>query len=68
MLCNRHVALPAFEAGFKKLLLSLFWASLVAQTVKNLLAMQKTQIQFLGWKNPVEKGMITHPNILVFYR
>ena len=56
MLCNRHVTLLAFEAGFKKLLLSLFWASLVAQTVKNLPAMQKTWIQSLGWKDPLEKG------------
>ena len=68
MLCNRHVTLLAFEAGFKKILLSLFWASLVAQTVKNLPAMQKTWIQSLGWKDPLEKGMITHSNILVFYR
>ena len=31
--------------------------SLVVQTVKNLPAMQKTQVLSLGWENPLEKGM-----------
>ena len=31
-------------------------ASLVAQLGKNLLAIQETQIQFLGWEDPLEKG------------
>ena len=31
-------------------------ASLVAQMVKNLPAMLETQVQFLGWENPLEKG------------
>ena len=31
-------------------------ASLVAQLVKNLPAMQETPVQFLGWKDPLEKG------------
>ena len=30
--------------------------SLVAQLVKNLPAMQKTQVQSLGWKDPVGEG------------
>ena len=30
-------------------------ASLVAQMVKNLPAMQETQVQFLGWEDPLEK-------------
>ena len=34
-------------------------ASLVAQTVKNLPAMQETQVQSLGWEDPLEKGMTT---------
>ena len=29
------------------------WASLVAQLVKNLPAMQETQVQSLGWKDPL---------------
>ena len=31
-------------------------ASLVAQTVKNLPAMQETQVQFLGWEDPPGEG------------
>ena len=36
------------------------WTSLVAQTVKNLSAMQETQVRSLGMKDPLEKGMATH--------
>ena len=36
------------------------WASLVAQIVKNLLAVQETWVQPLGWEDPMEKGMATH--------
>ena len=39
--------------------------SLVAQTVKNLPAIQETWVQSLGLKDPLEKGMATHCNILV---
>ena len=39
-------------------------ASLVAQMVKNLLAMQETQVQSLSWEDPLEKGMATHSSIL----
>ena len=30
----------------------------MAQTVKNLLAMQDTQVQSLGWDDPLEKGWV----------
>ena len=33
------------------------WASLVAQTVKNLPAMQETQVWFLSQEDPLEKGI-----------
>ena len=36
------------------------WASLVAQMVKNLPAMQETQVQSLGLEDPLEKKMVTH--------
>ena len=39
-------------------------ASLVAQLVKNRPAMQDTQVQSLGWEDPLEKGMATHSSIL----
>ena len=36
------------------------WASLLAQLVKNLSAMQETWVQSLGWEDPLEKGKATH--------
>ena len=39
-------------------------ASLVAQMVKNLLAMQETWVWSLAWEDPLEKGMATHSSIL----
>ena len=41
-------------------------ASLVAQLVKNLPAMQETWVQSLGQKDPLEKAMATHSNILAW--
>ena len=43
----------------------IFGASRVAQTVKNLPAMQETQVPSLGREDPLEKGMATHCSILV---
>ena len=43
-----------------------FWASLVAQMIKNLLAVQKTLVQSLGWEDPLEKEMATHSSILTW--
>ena len=40
--------------------------SLVAQMVKNLPAMQKTQIWSLSWKDPPEKGKANHSSILTW--
>ena len=39
------------------------WASLVAQTLKNPPAVQKTWVQSLGWEDPLEKGMADHSSI-----
>ena len=41
-------------------------ASLVAQMVKNLPAMQETWVRFLGRQDPLEKGMATHSSILAW--
>ena len=43
-----------------------FRASLVAQMVKNPPAMQETQVQSLGWEDPLEKEMATHSSILAW--
>ena len=37
-----------------------YWASLLAQLVKNLPAMQETPVRFLGREDPLEKGQATH--------
>ena len=42
------------------------WASLVAQMVKNLPAMQETWVQSLGWEDPLEECLATHSSILAW--
>ena len=41
-------------------------ASLIAQSVKSLPAMQETQVQFLGQEDPLEKARATHSSILAW--
>ena len=41
-------------------------ASLMAQLVKNLPAMQEIQVQSLGWEDLLEKEMATHSSILAW--
>ena len=43
--------------------LQYFWASPLAQLVKNQPAMQETWAQSLGWEDPLEKGNATHSSI-----
>ena len=38
----------------------------MAQMVKNLPAMQETQVPSLGWEDPLEKGMATHSSIFAW--
>ena len=45
---------------------SVLGASLVAQSVKNLPAMQETHVQSLGWEDPLEKKMATHSSSLAW--
>ena len=45
---------------------SINWASLVAQTVKNPLAVQETCIRSLGWEDPLEESTATHSSILAW--
>ena len=44
--------------------LQYYWASLVAQLVKNLPAMWETWVLSLAWEDPLEKGKSTHSTIL----
>ena len=41
-------------------------ASLVAQMVKNLPAMQETWVRYLIWEDSLEKGLATHSSILAW--
>ena len=38
----------------------------MAQTVKNVPAMQETGVRSLGWEDPLEKEMATHSSILAW--
>ena len=46
--------------------ISSYWASLVAQLVKNLPAMRDIWVRSLGWEDPLKKGKATHSSILVW--
>ena len=63
------------KLSFKSMICGTFWlpsacvyeqwgAFLVAQMVKKLPAMWQTQVQFLGWEDPLEKEMAIHSNTL----
>ena len=41
-------------------------ASLIAQLVKDLPAMQDTLVRYLGWEDSLEKGKATHSSILAW--
>ena len=64
---------PAAHKCHKICLLTNYWfimkdikASLVAQMVKYLPPMQKTQVQSLGWGDLLKKGMATYSSILAW--
>ena len=61
-----HFVSPAAELGKWRRHKTYKWfgLSLVAQMVKNLPAMQETQVQSLHQEDPLEKGMATHSSIL----
>ena len=50
----------------RKLAENMTLASLVAQTVKNLPAMQEIQVPSWGREDPLEKGMATHSSIFAW--
>ena len=63
---------PALVGGFfttephREARLSLSWASLVAQLGQNSRAMWETQVQSLGWEDPLEKEMAPHSSNLAW--
>ena len=54
----------AFSACKSEVIDIIHWVSLMAQRVRNLLAMQETQIQSLGQEDPLEEEMAIHSSIL----
>ena len=56
----------SLEKGTASYPLQYYWASLMAQMVKNSPAMQETLVQSLGWEDPLEKGKATHSSILAW--
>ena len=63
--CNCVVVWTFFGIAFLWESLS-FWASLVAQMVKRLPAMQETWVRFLGWEDPLKKEMVIHSTTLAW--
>ena len=64
MHCSIHAFIPRVFGSF--ILPNSSWASLVAQMVKNLPAMQETWVPSLGWEDPLEKEMATHHSVLAW--
>ena len=50
----------------EKIILHIIWTSLVAQSVKNLPAVQENWVPSLDLEEPLEKGMPTHSSILAW--
>ena len=46
--------------------LEIMLSFLIAQLVKNPVAVQETPVRFLGWEHPLEKGRATHSSILAW--
>ena len=69
MLRSSSWALTLWTSGLQitsRCPLQCFWASLVAQPVKNPPAMRETWVPSLGWEDPLEKGKATHSSILAW--
>ena len=72
--CHELMGLDAIILGFSmlsvkpafSLFLFHFWASLVAQLVKNLPARRETWVRSLVWEDPLEKGKAAHSSILAW--
>ena len=63
---SRDITLPTKVRLVKATVFPVLGASLVAQTVKNLPAMQETQVQSLGQKDLPKKEMVTHSSSLAW--
>ena len=64
--CYKEVHAKCFLCTLFKSIEQPVGAALVAQTIKNLPAMQEPQVQSLGWEDLLEWGMATHSSILAW--
>ena len=62
--CNGVISIPSSFGGLENW--SIYAQLLVAQTVKHLPTMWKTQVQSVGWEDLLEKEMATHSRILAW--
>ena len=65
-MCKQRTELGLPESGVEGNVFSGYKASLVAQTVKNPLAVQETWVRSLGWEDVLEEDMATHFSILAW--
>ena len=63
---HTHTHTYSFSDSFPLQVTIRYWASLVAQVVKNPPAMQETWVQPLGWEDSLEKEMATLSSILAW--
>ena len=63
---SEFLGMPSSEVFRNTFVSGLPGASLVAQMVKHLPAVQEAQVQSLGQEDPLEKGMATHSSILAW--
>ena len=64
-----HLLAPSslsLDTGFLFFLVDSSGASLAAQSVKDLPAVQEIRVRSLGWEDPLEKEMATHSSILAW--
>ena len=63
---SRRLALCCHSLSFNRCSTNVRGASLIAQLVNHLPAMQETQVRFLDQEDPLEKEMATHSSILAW--
>ena len=63
---SRKGEMEAQSPFLTSLFSDIYWASLVAQMLKKMPAVQESQVQSLGGEDPLEKGMTTQLSILAW--
>ena len=58
------IIVDILKSSLSVCLTSQILASLVAQMIRNLPAVEETWVRSLGWEDPLEKGMATHSSVL----